>query len=198
MKVLVINGSPRKKGVVSTLLRAVVEGMNDRATVEWVDVYSLSVKLCAACMKCRPDGSCVMPEDGAHVIAGKISEADALVVGSPTHWGNMSSGLKTLFDRIVPAVMGEKPNGIPIPRHRGKTAVIVSACTTPWPFNWLLPESRGAVRAIREVLHYGGFSIAGIVVKPGTKKNPDISPRTMIKAKKAGLRLMNKTEGRKG
>ena len=55
MKVLVINGSPRKKGVVSTLLHAVADGMNDRAVVEWVDVYSLCVKLCTACMKCRPD-----------------------------------------------------------------------------------------------------------------------------------------------
>ena len=33
-------------------------------------------------------------------------------VETPTHWGNMSSQLKVLFDRIVPVFIGERPNGI--------------------------------------------------------------------------------------
>ncbi|MFO7461466.1 MAG: hypothetical protein R6X07_12680, partial [Desulfatiglandales bacterium] len=41
--------------------------------------------------------------------------------------------LKCLFDRTVPVFMGEKASGIPLPRQKGKGAVIVTACTTPWP-----------------------------------------------------------------
>ena len=35
MKILVLNGSPRKKGTVATLLKAVVEGINKSHEVEW-------------------------------------------------------------------------------------------------------------------------------------------------------------------
>ena len=60
MKILILNGSPRKKGTVATLLKAVVEGINKSHEVEWIDVYDLKMKPCIACMKCRPDGECAV------------------------------------------------------------------------------------------------------------------------------------------
>ena len=91
MKILVLNGSPRKKGAVATLLNSIAEGARERHEVEWIDVYDLKMKPCIACMKCRPDGECVLPEDDAHVVGRKIKEAHGLIVGTPTHWGNMSA-----------------------------------------------------------------------------------------------------------
>jgi hypothetical protein len=190
MKILVLNGSPRKKGTIAKLLKAVAEGAKEKGNdIEWVDVYGLHMKPCTACMKCRPNGPCRLPEDDAHEVGRKISKAEGLVVGTPTHWGNMSSQLKCLFDRTVPVFMGEKASGMPLPRQNGKGAVIVTACTTPWPFDRILPESRGAVRAVREVLGYGGYKIIGKVVKPGTKKNTEISEKELKKAMKVGSRL---------
>jgi len=119
----------------------------------------------------------------------RYKDADGLIVGTPTHWGNMSAQLKLLFDRNVPVFMGEKPNGFPIPRQKGKSAAIVTACTTPWPFNFIAAESRGAIRAVREVLHYGGYKIIGKVVRPGTKKKPEIPQKLLDKAKNIGLRF---------
>ena len=189
MKILILNGSPRKKGTVATLLKAVVEGINKNHEVEWIDVYDLKMKPCIACMKCRPDGECVQTEDDAHIIGRKIKDAGGLIVGTPTHWGNMSSQLKLLFDRNVPVFMGEKANGFPIPRHKGKPAAIITACTTPWPFNFIAAESRGAIRAVRKVLHYGGYKIIGKVVKPDTKKNPKIAQKLFDKAKSIGRKF---------
>jgi multimeric flavodoxin WrbA len=189
MKVLVLNGSPRKKGTVATLLRAVADGAAEKHEVEWIDIYTLDMKPCIACMKCRPDGTCILPQDGAYEIGEKIRRAGALLIGTPTHWGNMSSQLKTLFDRNVPVFMGEKENGMPIPRQKGKSAIVVTACSTPWPFNFIAAESRGAIRAIREVLHYGGYKIVGTIVKPGSKANPDISEKLLSKAKALGKQL---------
>ena len=140
-------------------------------------------------MKCRPDSECIQPEDDAHIIGRKIKIADGLIVGTPTHWGNMSAQLKLLFDRNVPVFMGEKANGFPIPRQKGKPAVIVTACTTPWPFNFIAAESRGAIRAVRQVLHYGGYKIIGNVVKPGTKKKPEIQQKILDKARSYGLKF---------
>lgn len=189
MRVLILNGSPRKKGTVATLLKSISGAVSQRHEVEWVDVYDLKMKHCIACMKCRPDGECALPEDDAHIVGRKIKDAEGLIVGTPTHWGNMSAQLKLLFDRNVPVFMGEKPNGFPIPRQKGKPAVIITACTTPWPFNFIAAESRGAIRAVREVLHYGGYKIVSKVVRAGTKKYPEIPQKLLDKAKSIGLRF---------
>ena len=80
-----------------------------------------------------------------------------------------------LLERNVPVFMGESKRGIPTPNQKGKKAAIVTACTTPFPFNFILPESRGAVRSVKEVLKYGGYKIKGIITKPGTKNNTTIN-----------------------
>lgn len=189
MRILVLNGSPRKSGTVSTLLKAVVKGISKEHEVEWVDVYELKMGSCIACMKCRPDGECILPQDDAQLVGRKIKEADGLIIGTPTHWGNMSTKLKQLFDRNVPVFMGESPRGIPLARQKGKPAVIVVACSTPWPFNFLATESKGAINSVREVLHYGGYKIIGKIVKPGTKNSPTLSERILEKAQNNGSRF---------
>lgn len=190
MKLLFINGSPRKKGTVVHLLKIIKEEIDEnRHETEWIDVYDLQMKPCIGCMTCRTTNECILSEDDAHKVGDKIEWADAIIVGTPTHWGNMSAQLKLLFDRNVPVFMGEKPNGIPTPRQKGKLAAVVTACTTPWPFNVIFAESRGAVRAVKEVLHYGGYTYLGAVVKPGTKKQPQLSHGIKTKAKKMGQQL---------
>jgi NAD(P)H-dependent FMN reductase len=188
MNLLVLNGSPRKKGTVATLLRAVAEGASDNHKVEWVDVYDLKMKPCVACMKCRPDKACALVKDDAHAVGQKIKNAGGLIIGTPTHWGNMSTPLMTLFDRNVPVFLGEQ-SGVPCPRKKGKPAVIVTACTTPWPFNVLAAGSRGSARAVWAVLRYGGYRLLGQVVKPGTWRRPQISKNLLKKAKKLGNRF---------
>ena len=101
----------------------------------------------------------------------------------------MCAPLKLLFDRNVPVFMDESPKGLPVPQQKGKKAVLVTACTTPWPFNFLLPESRGALRALKEVLHYGGYKVIGSVVRPGTKSGREIPDRLKKTARKLGARL---------
>jgi len=192
MKILVLNGSPRPKGTVASLLTAVAESISAEHELEWVDVCRLDMKHCTACMACREKGSCILPEDDAHAMAGKIQDADALVIGTPTHWGNMCAPLKLLFDRNVPVFMGESPRGLPVPRQKGKRAIVVTACTTPWPFNVIFPESRGAIRAVKEVLHYGGYKISGTLTKPGTKKSNELSSSVRTKARRLGKKLTKK------
>lgn len=192
MKILVLNGSHRKNGTVASLLKFVTEQVSAEHDIEWIDVYKLNIKYCTTCMACREKETCVLPEDDAHIVGRKIQDADALVIGTPTHWGNMCAPLKLLFDRNVPVFMGESPKGMPVPRQKGKRAVVVTACTTPWPFNFILPESRGAIRAVREVLHYGGYKIVGTITQPGTKKSKEIPSSLTAKAKRLGKKLIQR------
>lgn len=186
MRILVLNGSPRKNGTVANLLKSVVNGIPNKYEVEWIDVYELKFEPCIACMNCRPDKECILPQDDAHIVGRKIKDADGLIVGTPTHWGNMSAQLKLLFDRNVPVIMGEKPNGMPYPRRNGKPAAIVTACSAPWPLNFIAPESRGAIRAVNHILHYGGYKILGTIVKSGTKSTPQISNKLLEKSRILG------------
>ncbi len=187
MNVLVLNGSPKKNGTVASLLKSVAEG-TESTEIEWIDVCDLEMKNCTACMKCRKDSICIFQDDAAE-IGKKINNADCLIVGSPVQWGNVSAPLKLLFDRNVPVMMGESPGGLPVPRQKGKKVVIVTACTTPWPFNFIFPESRGVIAALKEILHHGGYKICGKIVKPGTKRNKNISQKQIEKAKLYGRRL---------
>lgn len=95
--------------------------------------------------------------------------AGLLVVGTPTYWGGMSARLKMLFERLVPVFMGESALGLPQPRQKGKRALVIAACTTPWPFNILARQSRGAVRSVREILGTGGMKVRTCEI-PGTRK----------------------------
>lgn len=194
MTIVVLNASPRPKGTVSTLLRAVVDGVGADHDARWIDLPRLKVKPCTGCVRCRPDGGCVLPEDDGHAVARLIEEADALIVGTPTYWGNMSGQLKVLFDRLVPTIMGESPRGLPLPRHKGKPMIVVTACTSPWPFNVLAAQSRGAVRAVHEVLGTGGFRNVGSVVQPGTKGRSAVSPRQLRRAQRLGEKLVKRIE----
>ncbi|MDD3365093.1 MAG: NAD(P)H-dependent oxidoreductase [Syntrophomonas sp.] len=58
MRILVLNGSPRKNGTVANLLKSVVDGISNRYEVEWINVYELNIKPCIGCMKCRTDQEC--------------------------------------------------------------------------------------------------------------------------------------------
>lgn len=53
MKTLVLNGCPRKRGTVASLLKAVTEPLTGAHDVEWIDVCKLTIKNCTACMVYR-------------------------------------------------------------------------------------------------------------------------------------------------
>ena len=116
MKILVLNGSPRKNGTVVSLLKSITESISTEQNIDWIDVYKLDMKFCKACMVCRENGTCILPEDDAHIVGKKIQHADALIIGTPTHWGNMCAPLKLLFDRNVPVFMGESSYKDDLPR----------------------------------------------------------------------------------
>jgi multimeric flavodoxin WrbA len=122
-------------------------------------------------------------------MAEEMRQCDALVLGTPVYWGNMSGQMKLMFDRIVPSMMGESKRGIPIPLHKGKKAVIVTACTTIWPFSWICRETSNTNHAMKEILHYSGFKVVGKLVLPGTKGKTTIPKRVLEKGKKLGKKI---------
>ena len=59
MNILIINGSPRKKGLISQMLSIMQEEAETQGdTVEMVYTNDLTVKPCAGCMACREGEMC--------------------------------------------------------------------------------------------------------------------------------------------
>ena len=174
MKLLVLNGSPRKNGNVAKTLKRETEKFqqkHDACEIIWKDVCDLNFDFCKGCMACRSGGKCVMAEDDAHKIAEEINECSMILIGTPVYWANMNGKLKALFDRLVATFMGESKLGIPIALHKGKKAVIVTSCSTPFPFNYLCGQTGGAVRALKEILKTSGFKIIKKINISNTKKS---------------------------
>lgn len=191
MKILILNASPRPNGNISKMLDVIrQECENMQAEVEMVRVQDLNVRPCMACMKCRSTHECVLPPDDAQRILSFIQESDALVVGAPCYWGNMPGTLKLLFDRMVYGMMGENSLAIPQPMHKGKRCYLVSASSTMWPFNILANQTRGVVRALKEILGWSGFKCAGTIQKAGTFRHPEFTDRDRRKCIRAAHRIM--------
>lgn len=189
MSLLIINGSPRKKGLISQMLRIFHE-QAIASGIEVTEVYAndLQIKPCMGCMVCRTKNACVLPEDDAQRVLALIQQADAIVIGAPCYWGNIPGQLKLLFDRIVYGMMRDTPR-FPEPLMKGKRMVCISTCTTPWPFNILMNQSRGAIRALREIGRFSGWKIVDTVERGGTATRPQLSPRDISKCHKAFRKL---------
>jgi multimeric flavodoxin WrbA len=198
MRILFINGSPRRMGTVATIMKKLYSRLSENHDVQWIDVYSLNIKPCVGCMKCRETGVCLLPRDDAHMAAERMNGSDVIVAGTPVYWGNMSSMLKMLFERNVPLFMGESPRGIPAARLKGKKAVIVTACTTPWPFNYIMNQSRGSVRALKEIFKYGGMGVIAVIAESGTKERKIMSVGTERRIIRAAVKLNRLKVQRKG
>lgn len=191
MKILILNSSPRRRGNISKMLEAMKqEAENGGAEVTFVHVSDLQVRPCIGCMKCRDSLKCCLPEDDAQKVLQAVKEADALIVGAPCYWGNLPGELKVLFDRMVYGMMGENSWGMPLPLHRGKKAIIVSTCTTPYPFNILYHQTHGVVRALKEILKWSGFKIVKTIERGGTKKYPELSDKEMARYRKSVHKLL--------
>jgi multimeric flavodoxin WrbA len=98
-----------------------------------------------------------------------MEAADAIVVGTPTYWGNMTAPLKALFDRNV-TLFETFEKGFPSPRLKGKVAAIVVSTGASWPFSLLPTMGGGAVKSLKTILQAGGLRIVGRVIVAGAGK----------------------------
>ena len=190
-KVLIINASPRKKGNIAQMVAEMTSEADARgAEVEVIEVQRLHVKPCVACMQCRAKGFCALPEDDAQRVLQLIKDCEAMVIAAPCYWGNIPGTLKLLFDRIVYGMMDESPRNFPLPLHKGKRCVLVSTSTTPWPMNILMHQSRGAIRAMKEICRYSGFKVVATIEKGGTRHNTTLAEREKNRCRKAVRKLL--------
>ena len=107
MKVLAINGSPRKKGNTQVMIEAAAHELKKAGIeVESISLADHKVRPCDACEKCyKKPWDCSIKDD-AIAILKKMVSADGFLIGSPVYCGGVTAQLKALFDRSIMPYQG--------------------------------------------------------------------------------------------
>jgi len=102
VKVLALEGSPRRGGNSSILLDWVLEGIEEKGgQVTRLYVRDLEISPCTGCDGCQVAGECVVRDDMDRVIT-LLLDSDHLVVATPVYFYHLPAQLKALVDRFQP------------------------------------------------------------------------------------------------
>ena len=105
MKILVLNGSPKKEN--SDTLRitnAFLDGMRDAAAqqIHTIHVIDSHIEYCTGCFACMRNGGTCIHDDDMRKILEEILASDLLIWSFPLYCYGMPAPLKALLDRTLP------------------------------------------------------------------------------------------------
>lgn len=129
MKVLMINGSPHKDGNTARALKEIADTLATEGVeseIFWLGVKP--VRGCIACGQCSQKGlgRCAFDDDVANRIIEKLADADGIILGSPTYYGQPNGALLAVWQRVCFAggavVRGKPAANVAICRRGGSTA----------------------------------------------------------------------------
>ena len=122
MKVILVNGSPKKNGCTYTALTEVA-GALEKNGIE-TEIFHVGNKPLAGCMgcgACLKTGKCFM-DDTVNEFVEKAKEADGFVFGSPVHYAAASGAITSFLDRAFygkGSVFAGKPGASVVSCRRG-------------------------------------------------------------------------------
>ena len=154
MKILVLEGSPNKKGSTHLLADCFRQGAQEAGhTVQMLDIAHTNIHPCTGCIHCGYQGPCVQKDD-METIRGAILDTDMLVFTTPLYYYGMSAQLKTLVDRFCACNSS-------LQSKRMKSALLTVAWNSEdWTFDALVSHYKTLVRYLHfqdmgMVLGYG-------------------------------------------
>jgi len=100
MRILAINGSPRPAGNTFAMLQTVLNVCaNAKHETETYQAGGRTVRGCMACGKCGEHiGRCAI-DDWMNELYQKMKAADAIIIGSPTYFSDLTPETKAVIDR---------------------------------------------------------------------------------------------------
>lgn len=142
MRILVLNGSPKKQSDTMILTKAFLSGIekNGAHSIEIVNVIEKEIKPCTGCFACWKiqNGKCIQ-NDYQNEILEKITRADVIIWSFPLYCYSMPSHMKAVVDRTIPFMKMSMNETNGVVRHdalidlSSKHYVVISGCGFP---NW--------------------------------------------------------------
>lgn len=100
MKVLMLNGSPRRNGNTSIALGEMEKiFVREGIETETIHLGNKDIRGCIACLSCEQKGKCVF-DDLVNEVAPKFEACDGLVVGSPVYYASANATLVAFLTRL--------------------------------------------------------------------------------------------------
>lgn len=126
MKILLINGSPKREGNTFIALSEVAKTLESEGIeTEIIHVGHKDIHGCIACGKCAEQGKCVF-DDLVNEVNKKFETADGIVVGSPVYYASPAGTLISFLDRLFYSASFDKSMkvgaAIAVARRGGTTA----------------------------------------------------------------------------
>ena len=169
MKVLVITGSPHRKGTSALMAEKFIEGaLKMGAQINRFDAAFANVHPCIGCDVCHcGENKCVFDDDMMSLYP-KIQDADIIVYISPLYYHNISAQMKAVIDRY---------HGIDdLIRHKPKK--VLSIITAAYPEDWVFD---GVKAVIKTTTRYLGWKDCGGIYAFDCYKREDIEKTTYPK-----------------
>ena len=184
--VVVLLGSPRKKGNSTVLAKQMIHGVESvGAKVETIYLNGLNIKPCQGCYACKKKNSagCAVDDD-MQSLYPKLVESDAWIIASPVYWFSMSAQTKIFMDRCF-ALWNEDPEINPM---YGKRIAIAMSYGDSDAFN---SGCVNALRSFQDAYRYAGARIIGMVY--GSAEEPGeiaSNAELMAQAEEIGKKLI--------
>ena len=124
MKVLLVNGSPHKKGCTYTALSEITKVLNEydiETEIFWIGTKPIMG--CTACGKCSELGKCAF-DDKVNEFNKIAKDADGFIFGSPVYYAGASGQITSFLDRVFYSSKGifqHKPGSVVCSARRGGT-----------------------------------------------------------------------------
>ncbi|MBW1889674.1 MAG: flavodoxin family protein [Deltaproteobacteria bacterium] len=157
-QILVLLGSPRKKGNSTTLAQQITKGAESAgAKVETIYLNGLNIKPCQGCYACKKKDSkgCVVDDD-MQSLYPKMIASDAWVIATPVYWFNMTAQTKIFMDRCFGLFDASFTVN---PLYKKKIAIAMSYGDSD-PFN---SGCVNALHSFQDAFRYVGAKIVGMV-----------------------------------
>lgn len=103
MKVIALNGSPRKDGNTASALKFMAEELKKSGIeTEIINIGHLAIHGCTACGYCASseNNECLFKDDPVNETAAKIRDADGFILASPTYYAGIAGTMKSFLDRL--------------------------------------------------------------------------------------------------
>ena len=121
-KIVVITGSPRKKGNSIAMTDAFIQSAEQLGhTVTRFDAADKRLTGCHACETCFKTGKACSFDDDFNTVAPAILEADAVVFTMPVYWYSIPSQIKAAIDRMYSICVSGKDVA-------GKECALIACC----------------------------------------------------------------------
>ncbi len=192
MRLLAINGSPRRGGNTDRLLEKFIEGaVRAGAETRTLVVCDLKIEGCRHCDACLAKGQCMVQDDMQGVYR-ELEAADSIVIGSPLHFMSVSAQLKALIDRCQ--AMWSRKYVLKIPplgdvrQRKGFLISVGGRRSIPNLFEAELVTIKTFFRTL-DVSYCGELLIPGIDARDDIMKHPE----ALEKAFEEGRELVEKS-----